>query len=118
MKLLTKQLEKRFKQIGSQDGKMLDAIVIVKFFDPVGSWNWYATEYDPETKIFFGFVDGTFPEWGPFSLQEFAEFNVQAKQNRRRLGLGIERDMHCGEKTLREHLRSSGRKDIISMYSD
>lgn len=110
MKLLTRKLEKRFEQIGCQDGKDLDAIIIVKFFAPVGSWAWFATEYNPENQVFFGFVIGAFPELGPFSLKEFHEFNEQAKRNRKRLGLGIERDMHGDEKTLREHLKHHYRK--------
>lgn len=117
MKLLTCKLEKRFEQIGSQDTKGLDAIVVVKYFDPVGYWTWYATEYDAERGIFFGFVVGDFPEWGTFSLAEFIQFNEQAKLNRKRLGLGIERDIHCEEKTLREHLRHSGNKEVIRYLS-
>lgn len=118
MKLITRKLEQRFEQIGSQDGKGLDAIVIVKFFDPCGSWTWYATEYERERCVFFGFVDGDFPEWGTFSLQEFEEFNQQAKRYVKRLGLGIERDMHCGEKTLREHLKSTNREVLRYLESD
>jgi len=113
MKLLTCKLEKRFERIGSQDGKCLDAIIIVKYFDPVGSWSWYATEYDPETSVFFGFVIGDFSEWGTFSLADFHVFNQQVKQNRKRLGLGIERDMYSEEKTLLEHLKSARRYDLI-----
>lgn len=118
MKLITRKLEQRFKQIGSQDGKGLDAIVIVKFFDPCGSWTWYATEFNAEDGIFFGYVDGNFPEWGTFSLAEFHKFNEQAKHNIRRLGLGIERDVHCGEKILWEHLKSTNRELLIDLESD
>ena len=35
MQLLTKELEKRFKEVGSQK-KVKDAIVIAKFFNPIG----------------------------------------------------------------------------------
>lgn len=96
MKLLTKQLEKRFEQIGSQDGMGYDSIVIAKFFDPTGSWTWFATEYEPETRIFYGYVIGFEQEWGYFSLDELESIKC-------RLGLGIERDLHCGEKPLRKH---------------
>lgn len=117
MKLLTCKLEKRFEQIGSQDGKGLDAIVIVKYFDPVGSWSWFATEYNPETGVFFGFVIGAEAEWGEFSLADFIIFNQKAKYNRKRLGLGIERDMYCGEKTLREHLKHQHREVLRYLES-
>lgn len=120
MKLITRKLEQRFEQIGSQDGKGLDTIVIVKFFNLCGSWTWYATEFNAEDGIFFGYVDGTSPEWGYFSLAEFHKFNKQAKHNHniRRLGLGIERDVHCGEKILWEHLKSSKHQVLKYLESD
>ena len=97
MKLLTKQLEKRFARIGSQEQEK-DPIVVAKFFNPVGSGEWYATEYDPETREFFGYVsifgDGN-DEWGPFSLDELESV-------RGTFGLGIERDLYCGEKRISE----------------
>jgi len=36
MKLLTKALEKRFAEVGSQE-EVKDPIIIAKFFDPTGS---------------------------------------------------------------------------------
>ena len=42
MKLLTRELEKRFAQIGSQEN-VEDPIVIAKFFDPTGSGTWLVT---------------------------------------------------------------------------
>jgi hypothetical protein len=53
MKLMTKELEKKFAQVGSQENSK-DPIVIAKFFNPIGAGNWYATEYDPEMRTFFG----------------------------------------------------------------
>ena len=55
MQLLTKELEAQFAEVGSQE-EVDDPIVIAKFFNPAGGGRWYATEYDPETKIFFGYV--------------------------------------------------------------
>ena len=49
MQLLTKEIENRFEKIGSQE-KVKDPEIIVKFFDPTGSWTWYATEYNPKDK--------------------------------------------------------------------
>ncbi len=98
MKLINKILEERFAQVGSQDGKGKNAIVIAKYFNPTGAGNWFATEYDPINKIFFGFVSifGDWnDEWGSFSLDELESFHG-------RMGLGIERDLHCGEKTIGE----------------
>ena len=51
--LLTTDLIERFAEVGMQES--LDALVICKFFDPCGSGTWYATEYDPEPRLFFGY---------------------------------------------------------------
>jgi len=70
--LLSKELEARFKKVGSQED-CKDPIVIARFFNPTGSGTWYATEYDPEERIFFGYVSifGDWnDEWGNFSLDE------------------------------------------------
>ena len=88
MQLLTKEIEDRFKKIGSQENAD-DPEIVVKFFDPTGSWTWYATEYDPKNKTFFGLVDGHEKEWGYFSLEEL-------KSVKGLFGLGIERDLHFG----------------------
>lgn len=98
MKLITKQLEKRFKDVGSQE-KVKDPIVIAKFFNPAGAGTWYATEYDPETKIAFGYVSifgDHNDEWGSFAVWELEEIKGP-------LGIGIERDMYCGEKPISQH---------------
>ena len=55
MKLLTKELLQRFERVGSQE-EVKDPLVIAKFFNPTGAGTWLATEYEPDSKIFFGFV--------------------------------------------------------------
>lgn len=97
MKLLTKELLKRFAQVGRQEDES-DPLVIAKFFNPTGAGTWYATEYDPQDQIFFGYVSifGDWnDEWGSFSLSELE--NYQGK-----FGLGIERDLYFGEKRISE----------------
>lgn len=92
MKLLTQDLLKRFEQVGSQEDKS-DPLVIAKFFNPTGAGNWYATEYDPKNKMFFGYVsifNDDNDEWGYFSLTELESFKGQ-------FGLGIERDLYFQE---------------------
>ena len=54
MKLLTKEIKKKLPKLYSQE-KVEDPIVQVKFFDPVGSFTWYAYEFDGED-LFFGKV--------------------------------------------------------------
>jgi len=94
MKLLTKEIEDKFKSTGSQENSD-DPIILAKFFDPAGSWTWYATEYNPKDKIFYGLVHGWEKEWGYFSLDELESVE-------RPLGLGIERDSHFGYKHVSE----------------
>ena len=101
MELLTKEIREAFKKTGSQDGKAEEAKCIAKFFDPTGSWTWYATEFDGED-TFFGLVDGFELEWGDFSLSE-----LQSVKGR--FGLGIERDRYFGMPKLKDVARLNGR---------
>jgi hypothetical protein len=92
MRLLTKGLEKRFEKAGSQE-TVKDPIIVAKFFNPTGAGTWYATEYDPKSRTFFGYVSifGDWnDEWGTFSLDELQSYKG-------RFGLGIERDLYFRE---------------------
>ena len=89
MKLLTKELLKRFEEIGNQES-VKDPIVVAKFFNPGGAGTWYATEYNPKEKMFFGYVsifNDDCDEWGYFSLTELENFKGS-------LDLGTERDLY------------------------
>jgi hypothetical protein len=100
MKLMTKTLEKRFAQVGSQEN-VQNPLIIAKFFNPTGAGTWYATEYDPKSRTFFGYVSifGDWnDEWGYFSLDELASY-------RGRFGLGIKRDLHFGERRASEAIK-------------
>jgi hypothetical protein len=95
MKLLTQELLKRFEIVGRQED-IADPVVVAKFFNPTGAGTWYATEYDPETKEFFGYVSifGDWnDEWGSFSLEELESYIGK-------FGLGIERDLNFDEKPI------------------
>jgi hypothetical protein len=93
MRLMTKALAKRFAQVGSQE-TVKDPIIIAKFFNPTGRGTWFATEYMPEERLFFGYVSifgDECDEWGYFSLDELESYKG-------RFGLGIERDLYWREK--------------------
>ena len=93
MKLMAKQLEKRFAQVGRQED-VKDPLVIAKFFNPTGAGTWYATEYHPDEKVFFGYASifgDHNDEWGYFSLDELESY-------RGLFGIGIERDLYWTEK--------------------
>ena len=92
MELLTKQLEKRFAKVGSQE-LVRDPVIVAKFFKPGGSGTWYATEFDPIDKMFFGYLSifgDLNDEWGYFSLNELESY-VNS------FDIGIERDLYWTE---------------------
>ncbi len=102
MKLLTKELLERFAKVGRQE-EVKDPLVIAKFFNPSGAGTWYATEYDPQSKEFFGYVSifgDECDEWGSFSLDELQNYTGK-------LGLGIERDLYFSEKPISEVVPSA-----------
>ena len=70
--LITGQALAALPKLYSQEDKGEDAIVYVKFHCPVSDWEWYATEYDPIRRTFFGLVKGFETELGYFSLDEMA----------------------------------------------
>jgi hypothetical protein len=105
MKLITKEVLDRLPKLYSQDGKPHSEVkIIVKFFDPCGSWSWYASEGDVQEDgdiMFFGLVDGFEKELGNFSLNELMSV-------RGPMGLRIERDLHYGfDHTLAEVMGES-----------
>ena len=103
MRLMTEALEKRFAEVGSQEN-VKNPIVVAKFFNPVGAGTWYATEYDPTTKTFFGYVSifgGWNDEWGYFSLDELESYKGP-------FGIGLERDLHWDETRFSEVAGSIG----------
>jgi hypothetical protein len=92
MKLLTQEIRKQLPPLGAT-AEQYDPIAYVKFFNPTGIGTWWASEFDPESGIFFGKADLGFPELGTFSLQELESYKGP-------LGLGIERDIYFTPKPL------------------
>jgi len=88
MKLLTKPIELMLiKNHNERNETGHDPRPPLKLFDPCGASTWLITEYDPETKIFFGLADlgHGFPELGSTLRSDIEGY-------RGRYGLGIERD--------------------------
>ena len=102
MKLLTKVLEKKLPNLYSTEKvKAEDKIAIVKFFTPFSNWSWYAVEYDPVTKVFFGLVFGVEKEWGYFGLDELEECNKGVIPK-------IERDLYFEPTKVSDIIKSIG----------
>jgi len=74
MTLLTKQIISKFEKhpIHSQDGKGMDAEVLVKYFNPCGSGTWLITEAEREGDDWrlFGYCHIHEWEWGYLMLSE------------------------------------------------
>lgn len=96
MKLMTKEIEKKIPPLYAQENvKAGDKMIYAKFFHPMSNWTWYAAEYDPKERLFWGYVEGHFPEWGYFSLDELESVKGP-------FGLGIERDMYFRPQKFKE----------------
>lgn len=70
-----------------------DFVPVAKFFSPVGSATWLATELGEDGDTLFGLADLGFgcPELGSFSLSELASVRLP-------FGLSIERDLGFASK--------------------
>jgi len=68
MRLMTDELKQKMPKLYEQE-KNPDPTVWIKLFDTLGTWTWYATEFDGED-LFFGWIDGHELEAGYFSLLE------------------------------------------------
>ena len=97
---LTESILEDFRTIWDQS-ETSNPIVVCKYFDPCSHWTRYATEYDEETKIFFGFVRGIEQERWSFSLAELQGYKWT-------LGIGIERDIHFEKCTFSEMKEKEG----------
>ena len=113
MKLLTKEIERKFRQtpIGSTDGKGFDARVIAKFFNPYGKGTWIITEADEHDGdwMMYGYAKITDWEWGYVMLSEL----INARISFGAIGLkgsmpAIERDLYVNNLTVREALAVMG----------
>ncbi len=98
--LLPKRIARSLPQLGGTDAQGLDALARVKFFTPDAQWTWFASEFDG-TDLFFGFVVGTEPELGYFTLTELKEVHGV-------LGLPVERDRWFHPTPLRQLMTDAG----------
>lgn len=101
MKLLTKELMDKLPPLYAQEKKGDNATVWCKFFAPWSNWTWYALEYDPQDRTFFGYVEGHEKELGYFSLDELESVTGP-------MGLKIERDLCFKPTPLGEVKRKGG----------
>jgi len=77
---IVKERTKKYPLSSQEDTPLNKKVVLVKLFNAFGSWNWYITEYEPEQKIAFGYVewlvsDPICDEWGSFSITELSQYS-------------------------------------------
>ena len=103
MELLTKEITEGLPKLYTTEKVPTgEKTCVVKFFQPWGSWTWYAVEFDGKD-TFFGLVDGFELEWGYFSLSELK--SVQGP-----FGLAIERDRYFGMPQMKDISALQGRE--------
>ena len=102
-KLMTKELGEKIPALyANENAPDYDAVVAhVKLFSPYADWTWYVTEWNPQTGLCFGLVQGFEEELGYFDLTEMAEAKVRG------VVPAVERDLYWKPKTIGEIKRES-----------
>ena len=102
-KLMTKELGDRIPAIGANENveDYDDVLAPAKLFSPYNGWRWYITEWDAETGLCFGLVEGFETELGYFDLTEMAEETVFGSVP------AVERDLYWEPMILSEIRRQS-----------
>ena len=73
-----------------------DVLAVAKLFSPYTGWRWFITEWQAETGLCFGLVEGFEVELGYFDLTELAEVTVFGSVP------AVERDLYWQPKTIGE----------------
>jgi hypothetical protein len=86
----TKKMLSKIPKLYSQENvKAMNKKVYMKFF--IGNMTWYATEFDPVSRNFFGYVvntaDPMMSEWGYFNLDELKSIRIRGFME-------VDRDIH------------------------
>ena len=103
MEFLTKEIRKKLPKLYETEKIPAgEKVCVVKYFQPWGSWTWYAVEFDGRDR-FFGLVDGFELEWGYWSLAEL-------KSVKGPWGLAIERDLYFGMPKMKDISALKGRE--------
>ena len=95
MQLWNKQLEVKARRypLYSQDGKGLNAQILVKYFNPYGAGTWLITEAEQQPDgdwLFFGYCHNFEWEWGYVTLSELMQTKVKVFGYR----FPLERDLY------------------------
>ena len=104
MKLWTKEIEQKAKtkeySIEAQDGKGLDAKILVKYFNPYGAGTWLivnAVKQEDDDWLLFGYCHIFEWEWGYVMLSELESVKLP-------FGLSIERELYVTGKKVKDYI--------------
>ena len=102
-KLMTKELGDTIPALyANENVEDYDTVMAkVKLFSPYNGWTWYVTEWEAETGLCFGLVEGFEVELGYFDLTELAEATVFGQVP------AVERDLYWKPQTLGEIRRQA-----------
>ena len=102
-KLMTKELGETIPALyANENVEDYDTVMAeVKLFSPFNGWTWYVTEWEAETGLCFGLVEGFEVELGYFDLTELAEATVFGQVP------AVERDLYWKPQTLGEIRRQA-----------
>ena len=97
-KLMTRKLGDTIPALyANENEEDYDAVVAAaKLFSPYSGWSWYVTEWDRETGLCFGLVEGFEVELGYFDLSELSEVTVFGGVP------AVERDLYWQPRTIGE----------------
>lgn len=103
MKLLTEEIIRKFKShpLYSQDGKGLNAEVLVKYFNPFGAGTWLVTEAEEQPDgdwRLFAYCYLYEWEWAYLMLSDLQRIVLPG-------GLGIERDLYTSGKLIKDFIK-------------
>lgn len=120
MKLITKEIEEKFKQypLGSQENLLGDAKVVVKYFNPIGVGTWLIIEgnkLENGDYELFGYChlgDDENAEFGYILLSDLEQIKLP-------FGLNIERDLYIPKDyTLLEAIKDLGITPPSYLYKE
>ncbi|MFA6144165.1 MAG: hypothetical protein WCW84_05100 [Sulfurimonas sp.] len=71
---MTEELQKTLPKLyDTENTRTSKTIVHLRYYEINSGWEWFLTEYEPDTKTAFGYVKGFEKEWGYFSLEEMEQ---------------------------------------------
>lgn len=120
-KLLTAEQARKLPALYSQDGKGSAATAVVKFF--AGGLTWFASEFDPETGTFFGYVvnhrEIGKSEFGYFMASELSAAQTprmnRGPNNSFRIVPVVERDLSFQPQTIAAAVLAAGGPDLAAV---